>query len=51
LFGNIWDSASNMSQETTGTCTANIFKDPTNSNGTQINNVAVGGSITALTND
>ena len=51
IYGCIWDSASNMSQEATGTCVASIFKDPSNSNGTQTNNVAVGGSITALTND
>ena len=51
IFGCIWDSPSNMSQEVTGTCNASIFKDPSNSNGTQTNNVAVGGSIVALTND
>ena len=51
MFGNIWDSNSNMQQGTTCTAVANIFKDPANSNGTQTDNVAVGGSITALTND
>ena len=51
IYGCVWDSASNMSQEATGTCVASIFKDPSNSNGTQTDNVAVGGSITALTND
>ena len=51
MFGNLWDSTSNMQQGTTCTAVANIFKDPDNSNGTQTDNVAVGGSITALTND
>jgi hypothetical protein len=51
IYGCIWDSPSNMQQETTGTCVASIFKDPSNSNGTQENNIAVGGSIIALTND
>ncbi len=51
IYGCIWDSPSNLQQETTGTCVASIFKDPDNSNGTQTNNIAVGGSMIALTND
>ena len=51
IYGCIWDSANNLSQEATGTCIATIVDGVSNSNGTQTNLVEHGGNLTALTND
>ena len=51
MFGNISDSASNLQIGTTCTANANIIDNPDNTNGTQTNNVAHSGNMTALTND